>query len=135
QELYLSGIKYYAMLPMKHFRDMEQLSEGEKTFTHTQVSSPFFMYLPSRFFILDEVDAVPDNTNVAKVAKYVQSQASNEFQFIAISLKCSLYEKSDSLTGVHRDQDVNSSRIPTLDMSSDRWGYNFMRAADDLLTA
>ncbi|KAG8897606.1 Structural maintenance of chromosomes protein 1 [Tulasnella sp. 408] len=72
-------------------------------------------YQPSPFFVLDEVDAASDNPNVAKVAKYIQSQASDEFQFIVISLKCSLYEKSDSLIGVHRDQDVNSSRILTLD--------------------
>lgn len=69
--------------------------------------------------MLDEVDAALDNTNVAKVAKYIQSQSSTEFQFIVISLKCSLYEKSDSLIGVHRDQDVNSSRILTLDVSSE----------------
>lgn len=81
--------------------------------------SPLSRYQPSPFFVLDEVDAALDNTNVAKVAKYIQSQSSNEFQFIVISLKCSLYEKSDSLIGVHRDQDVNSSRILTLDVSSE----------------
>ena len=31
QEPYLGGIKYHAMPPMKRFRDMEQLSGGEKT--------------------------------------------------------------------------------------------------------
>ena len=31
QEPYLGGIKYHAMPPMKTFRDMEQLSGGEKT--------------------------------------------------------------------------------------------------------
>jgi structural maintenance of chromosome 1 len=31
QEPYLHGIKYHAMPPMKRFRDMEQLSGGEKT--------------------------------------------------------------------------------------------------------
>jgi structural maintenance of chromosome 1 len=31
QEPYLAGIKYHAMPPMKRFRDMEQLSGGEKT--------------------------------------------------------------------------------------------------------
>lgn len=31
QEPYLGGIKYNAMPPMKRFRDMEQLSGGEKT--------------------------------------------------------------------------------------------------------
>ena len=31
QEPYAGGIKYHAMPPMKRFRDMEQLSGGEKT--------------------------------------------------------------------------------------------------------
>ncbi|KIO31393.1 hypothetical protein M407DRAFT_14099 [Tulasnella calospora MUT 4182] len=116
EEPYLSGIKYHAMPPMKRFRDMEQLSGGEKTVAALALLFAIHSYQPSPFFVLDEVDAALDNTNVAKVAKYIQSQASTEFQFIVISLKCSLYEKSDSLIGVHRDQDVNSSRILTLDL-------------------
>lgn len=31
QEPYLHGIKYHAMPPMKRFRDMDQLSGGERT--------------------------------------------------------------------------------------------------------
>lgn len=31
QEPYAAGVKYHAMPPMKRFRDMEQLSGGEKT--------------------------------------------------------------------------------------------------------
>ena len=31
EEPYLEGIRYHAMPPMKRFRDMEQLSGGEKT--------------------------------------------------------------------------------------------------------
>lgn len=31
EEPYLSGVKYHAMPPMKRFRDMDQLSGGEKT--------------------------------------------------------------------------------------------------------
>ena len=31
EEPYLAGLKYNAMPPMKRFRDMEQLSGGEKT--------------------------------------------------------------------------------------------------------
>lgn len=68
--------------------------------------------------MLDEVDAALDNTNVAKIANYIQSQASDVFQFIVISLKGSLYERGNSLVGIYRDQDVNSSRTLTLDVST-----------------
>lgn len=67
--------------------------------------------------MLDEVDAALDNTNVAKVANYIRSQASDAFQFVVISLKGSLYERGNSLVGIYRDQDVNSSRTLTLDVS------------------
>ena len=67
--------------------------------------------------MLDEVDAALDNTNVAKIANYIRTQASDTFQFIVISLKGSLYERSNSLVGIYRDQDVNSSKTLTLDVS------------------
>jgi structural maintenance of chromosome 1 len=63
------------------------------------------------------VDAALDNTNVAKIANYIRAQASDTFQFIVISLKGSLYERGNSLVGIYRDQDVNSSRTLTLDVS------------------
>lgn len=44
-------------------------------------------YHRSPFFVLDEVDAALDNTNVARVARYVESISSPTFQFIVISLK------------------------------------------------
>jgi hypothetical protein len=74
-------------------------------------------FQPSPFFVLDEVDAALDNTNVAKIANYIRQHASETFQFIVISLKGSLYEKGNSLVGIYRDQDVNSSRTLTLDVS------------------
>lgn len=74
-------------------------------------------YQPAPFFVLDEVDAALDNTNVAKVANYIRAQASDAFQFIVISLKGSLYERGNSLVGIYRDQEVNSSRTLTLDVS------------------
>jgi hypothetical protein len=80
-------------------------------------------YQPAPFFVLDEVDAALDNTNVAKIANYIRNHASNDFQFIVISLKGSLYERGNSLVGIYRDQEVNSSRTLTLDVSSSLFSY------------
>jgi structural maintenance of chromosome 1 len=117
EEPYNGGIKYHAMPPMKRFRDMEQLSGGEKTVAALALLFAIHSYQPAPFFVLDEVDAALDNTNVAKVANYIRAHASDEFQFIVISLKGSLYEKGNSLVGIYRDQDVNSSRTLTLDLT------------------
>lgn len=117
EEPYNAGIKYHAMPPMKRFRDMEQLSGGEKTVAALALLFAIHSYQPAPFFVLDEVDAALDNTNVAKIANYIRSQASDSFQFIVISLKGSLYERGNSLVGIYRDQDVNSSRTLTLDLT------------------
>lgn len=89
-EPYLSGIKYHAMPPMKRFRDMEQLSGGEKTMAALALLFAIHTYQPSPFFVLDEVDAALDNTNVGRIASYIQTHSSPTFQFIVISLKGSL---------------------------------------------
>ncbi|EKM57692.1 uncharacterized protein PHACADRAFT_206572 [Phanerochaete carnosa HHB-10118-sp] len=117
EEPYIAGIKYHAMPPMKRFRDMEQLSGGEKTIAALALLFAIHSYQPAPFFVLDEVDAALDNTNVAKIANYIRAHASESFQFIVISLKGSLYERSNSLVGIYRDQDVNSSRTLTLDLT------------------
>ena len=69
-------------------------------------------------FVLGEVNAALDNTNVAKIANYIRKHSSDAFQFIVISLKGSLYEKSNALVGIYRDQYFNSSRSMTLDVST-----------------
>lgn len=90
QEPYLSGIKYNAMPPLKRFRDMDQLSGGEKTMAAMALLFAIHSYQPAPFFVLDEVDAALDNTNVGKIAGYIRKHCGREFQFIVISLKGSL---------------------------------------------
>ncbi|KAK1835945.1 structural maintenance of chromosomes protein 1 [Podospora conica] len=113
---YLSGIKYHAMPPLKRFRDMEHLSGGEKTMAALALLFAIHSYQPSPFFVLDEVDAALDNANVEKIKKYIREHAGPGMQFIVISLKAGLFQDSESLVGVYRDQDVNSSRALTLDL-------------------
>ncbi|KIY73713.1 condensin complex subunit SMC1 [Cylindrobasidium torrendii FP15055 ss-10] len=117
EEPYAAGIKYHAMPPMKRFRDMDQLSGGEKTVAALALLFAIHSYQPAPFFVLDEVDAALDNTNVAKIANYIRKHAAETFQFIVISLKGSLYERGNSLVGIYRDQEVNSSTSVTLDLT------------------
>lgn len=115
-EPYLDGILYTAMPPTKSFRGIDQLSGGEKSVAALALLFAIHSYRPAPFFVLDEVDAALDAQNVARVAAYIRSRASPEFQFIVISLKAMLYEKSQALLGVMRNQDINSSRTLTLDL-------------------
>ncbi|RYP14000.1 hypothetical protein DL767_010470 [Monosporascus sp. MG133] len=113
---YLSGIKYHAMPPLKRFRDMEHLSGGEKTMAALALLFAIHSYRPSPFFVLDEVDAALDNANVEKIKNYIREHAGPGMQFVVISLKTGLFQDSESLVGVYRDQEVNSSRTLTLDL-------------------
>ncbi|CAH6721383.1 structural maintenance of chromosomes protein 1 [[Candida] jaroonii] len=115
-EPYSAGVKYHAMPPSKRFRDMELLSGGEKTIAALALLFAIHSFQPSPFFVLDEVDAALDSSNVNKIANYIKKISSPTFQFIVISLKNTLFEKSDALVGIYREQSENSSRTLTLDL-------------------
>ncbi|CAI5727324.1 unnamed protein product [Peronospora destructor] len=114
EEPYLNGMKYNAMPPMKRFREMEQLSGGEKTVATLALLFAIHNYRPTPFFVLDEVDAALDNVNVNKVSTYI---ANCDFQCVVISLKDSFYEKADALIGIYKDISSQQSRSMTLDLT------------------
>mmetsp|Transcript_12233 Transcript_12233/g.18122 ORF Transcript_12233/g.18122 Transcript_12233/m.18122 type:complete len:1306 (-) Transcript_12233:502-4419(-) len=116
EEPYRGGMKFNAMPPMKRFRDMEQLSGGEKTVAALALLFAIHSFRPAPFFVMDEVDAALDNVNVLKVCNYIR-QRSGDFQCIVISLKDMFYERSHSLIGICRDVGTNSSRTMTLDLT------------------
>ncbi|XP_073284686.1 structural maintenance of chromosomes protein 1-like isoform X1 [Primulina huaijiensis] len=128
-EPYLYGIKYSAMPPTKRYRDMSQLSGGEKTVAALALLFSIHSFRPSPFFILDEVDAALDNLNVAKVASFIRSKScggarldvvvelGTGFQSIVISLKDNFYDKAEALVGVYRDSDRGCSRTLTFDLT------------------
>ncbi|ANB11416.1 cohesin subunit SMC1 [Sugiyamaella lignohabitans] len=113
---FAKGIIYNVQPPMKQFCEIEQLSGGEKTMAALALLFAIHRFHPSPFFILDEIDAALDNNNIASIGRYIKHNARENFQFIVISLKNGLFEKSDALVGIYRDQDINSSRALTLDL-------------------
>ncbi|KAK9820343.1 hypothetical protein WJX72_009251 [[Myrmecia] bisecta] len=121
EDPFLSGIKFTAMPPTKRFRDMEQLSGGEKTVAALALLFAIHSFQPSPFFVLDEIDAALDATNVARVAKYIRQKTrgsdSDSFQSIVISLKDNFFEKADALVGVCRDTDLGCSATLTFDLN------------------
>jgi len=116
-EPFLGGMKFNAMPPMKRFRDMYQLSGGEKTVASLALLFAIHSYQPAPFFVMDEVDAALDNINLRKVCNYIQRRSQTDFQCIVISLKDMFYERSDSLVGICKDVGTNSSRTLTLDLT------------------
>lgn len=120
-EPFLHGIKFTAMPPTKRFRDMEQLSGGEKTVAALALLFAIHSFQPSPFFVLDEVDAALDATNVVRVANYMRHMTRGDtrgnFQGIVISLKDVFFEKADALVGVARDAARGCSETYTFDLN------------------
>lgn len=117
EEPYNAGLKFNAMPPMKRFRDMEQLSGGEKTVAALSLLFAIHSFRPAPFFVMDEIDAALDNVNLRKVCNYIKQRSITDFQCIVISLKDMFYEHSQSLIGICKDLGTNSSRTLTLDLT------------------
>uniref|UniRef100_A0A8B9HSA5 Structural maintenance of chromosomes protein n=1 Tax=Astyanax mexicanus TaxID=7994 RepID=A0A8B9HSA5_ASTMX len=118
EEPYLDGINYNCVAPGKRFRPMDNLSGGEKTVAALALLFAIHSYKPAPFFVLDEIDAALDNTNIGKVANYIKDQSVQNFQAIVISLKEEFYTKADSLIGVYPEQgDCVISKVLTFELS------------------
>ncbi|KAL3853466.1 hypothetical protein ACJMK2_017002 [Sinanodonta woodiana] len=118
EEPYLDGVNYNCVAPGKRFRPMDNLSGGEKTVAALALLFAIHSYQPAPFFVLDEIDAALDNTNIGKVAAYIREQAEINFQCIVISLKEEFYNRSDALIGIYPEQgDCIISNVLTLDLT------------------
>jgi len=120
EEPYTDGIVYSCIAPGKRFRPMENLSGGEKTIAALALLFAIHSSNPSPFFVLDEIDAALDNTNIGKVVNYIGERARDDVQLIVISLKEEMFNKADALVGVYPKSTVPciASGILTYDLSS-----------------
>lgn len=117
EEPYLEGINYNCVAPGKRFQPMSNLSGGEKTVAALALLFAIHSYKPAPFFVLDEIDAALDNTNISKVARFIRQRTESSFQCIVISLKEEFYGHGDSLIGVAPDPgDCTISRIFAVDL-------------------
>jgi structural maintenance of chromosome 1 len=120
-EPYLGGIRFSVMPPAKRFRDVDQLSGGERSLAALALVFALHDYQKCPFLIMDEVDAALDPANVRRVAAYIRqrSSGSEPFQTIVISLKDAFFEFAHALVGVYRSpREARSSRVLTLDLEA-----------------
>ncbi|XP_053671358.1 structural maintenance of chromosomes protein 1A [Anopheles nili] len=99
EEPYLDGINYNCVAPGKRFQPMSNLSGGEKTIAALALLFAIHSFQPAPFFVLDEIDAALDNTNIGKVASYIREKTM-DLQTIVISLKEEFYSHADVLIGI-----------------------------------
>ncbi|XP_043260156.1 structural maintenance of chromosomes protein 1A isoform X4 [Colletes gigas] len=118
EEPYLDGINYNCVAPGKRFQPMSNLSGGEKTVAALALLFAIHSFQPAPFFVLDEIDAALDNTNIGKVASYIRDKTSS-LQTIVISLKEEFYSHADALIGICPDVgECLESKVLTIDLTA-----------------
>ncbi|XP_063998909.1 structural maintenance of chromosomes protein 1B [Pogoniulus pusillus] len=118
EEPYLEGIGFNCVAPGKRFMPMDSLSGGERSVAALALMFAIHSFRPAPFFVLDEIDAALDNTNIDKVSSFIREQAHEQIQMIVISLKEEFYSKADALIGVCPEQDdFVFSQVLTMDLT------------------
>ena len=98
-----SGIDIYAQPPGKKLQNVMLLSGGEEALTVFSLLMAIFNYRPSRFCVLDEVDAPLDDSNVARFSSLIQ-EMSTQTQFIVITHNKHSMKNADALFGITMEE-------------------------------
>ena len=94
-----SGVDIVAQPPGKKLQNVLLLSGGEKALTALSLLIGIFLYQPSPFCVLDEVDAPLDETNVGRLADMLRGMA-EETQFVIVTHSKRMMVAADMIYGV-----------------------------------
>ncbi|KAI9511860.1 RecF/RecN/SMC N terminal domain-containing protein [Russula earlei] len=109
------GIIFSVMPPKKSWRNISNLSGGEKTLSSLALVFALHVYKPTPLYFMDEIDAALDFRNVSIVANYIKDRTKNA-QFIIISLRNDMFELSHRLIGIYKTS--NQTRSISIDNRS-----------------
>ena len=84
---FAEGIVFSVRPPKKSWKNISNLSGGEKTLSSLALVFALHYYKPTPLYVMDEIDAALDFKNVSIVANYIKERTKNA-QFIIISLRC-----------------------------------------------
>ena len=93
------GVNIMVKPPGKRLQNVDLLSGGEKALTAIAFIFAIFLYKPSSFCLLDEVDAPLDDSNVERFNQMLRDLSKNT-QFVVITHNKKSMEGSDCLFGV-----------------------------------
>jgi len=102
------GINFSVRPPKKSWKQITNLSGGEKTLASLSLVFALHHYRPTPLYFMDEIDAALDFRNVSIIANYIKERTKNA-QFIVISLRNHMFELADLLVGIYKTQDVSKS--------------------------
>ncbi|CAR25193.1 condensin subunit SMC4 [Lachancea thermotolerans CBS 6340] len=102
------GVLFSVMPPKKSWRNISNLSGGEKTLSSLALVFALHKYKPTPLYVMDEIDAALDFRNVSIVANYIKERTKNA-QFIVISLRNNMFELAQQLVGIYKNRNMTKS--------------------------
>ena len=110
------GLTMKAQPGDKPVQRLDAMSGGEKSLTALAFIFAIQRYNPAPFYALDEIDAFLDAANAEMVGEMVEELA-DEAQFVVVSHRAALLERSERAIGVTM-QENNVSAVTGIDLSS-----------------
>ncbi|CCH61495.1 hypothetical protein TBLA_0E04410 [Henningerozyma blattae CBS 6284] len=102
------GVTFSVMPPKKSWRNISNLSGGEKTLSSLALVFALHKYKPTPLYVMDEIDAALDFRNVSIVANYIKERT-KDAQLIVISLRNNMFELSKQLVGIYKSENMTQS--------------------------
>ncbi|CAG8698666.1 1665_t:CDS:2, partial [Acaulospora morrowiae] len=107
------GIIFSVMPPKKSWKNISNLSGGEKTLSSLALVFALHHFKPTPLYVMDEIDAALDFRNVSIVANYIKERTKNA-QFIVISLRNNMFELADRLVGIYKTNNMVYNPVDTI---------------------
>ncbi|XP_046393575.1 structural maintenance of chromosomes protein 4 [Ischnura elegans] len=102
------GVNFSVRPPKKSWKNISNLSGGEKTLSSLALVFALHYYKPAPLYVMDEIDAALDFKNVSIIGNYIKERTRNT-QFIIISLRSNMFELSDRLVGIYKTNNCTQS--------------------------
>jgi len=102
------GIVFSVRPPKKSWKNISNLSGGEKTLSSLALVFALHHFKPTPLYVMDEIDAALDFKNVSIVANYIKDRTKNA-QFVIVSLRNNMFELADRLVGIYKTNNCTKS--------------------------
>jgi structural maintenance of chromosome 4 len=102
------GIVFSVRPPKKSWKNIQNLSGGEKTLSSLALVFALHHFKPTPLYVMDEIDAALDFKNVSIVGNYIKERT-KDAQFIIISLRNNMFELADRLVGIYKTDNATKS--------------------------
>jgi chromosome segregation protein len=109
-DMLATGIEFEARPPGKRIKRLSLLSGGERSLTAIAFLLAIFKARPSPFYVMDEVEAALDDTNVGRLLDIFDELRSSS-QLIIVTHQKRTMEVADSLYGVSMRTDGVSAVV------------------------